>query len=78
MQIPCIPRFIVTALLLGLIGCGPRDYDECVLESMKGVNSDMAKKAIVKSCRDKFPERRPQDSDLPPEALRPKTAGHHL
>ena len=35
---------------------GPGNYDECVLESMKGVTSDMAATAIVYSCRNKFPE----------------------
>jgi hypothetical protein len=63
------------AALSTLTACGPRDYDECILQAMKGVNSDMAARAIVKSCRDKFPERKPQDSELPPEALRQLT-GH--
>lgn len=35
---------------------GPSNYDECVLNSMKGVTSDMAARLIAKSCRDKFPE----------------------
>ena len=60
---------LVAALLLTLTGCGPRDYDDCILQAMKGVNSDMAARSIAKSCQDKFPERRPQDSELPPEAL---------
>lgn len=32
----------------------PRSFDDCVLESMKGVSSDMAAKAIYQSCRKKF------------------------
>ncbi|RZB30376.1 MAG: hypothetical protein SRB1_02656 [Desulfobacteraceae bacterium Eth-SRB1] len=34
---------------------GPNDYDECILESMKGVTSDVAARLIRRSCRDKFP-----------------------
>ena len=31
-------------------------YDECILESLKGVSSDVAANAIIASCRSKFPE----------------------
>jgi hypothetical protein len=31
-------------------------YDECILESLKGVSSDIAANAIIASCRSKFPE----------------------
>lgn len=31
-------------------------YDECILESLKGVSSDVAANAIITSCRNKFPE----------------------
>jgi hypothetical protein len=34
---------------------GPSDYDECILESMKGVTSDDAASHIARSCRRKFP-----------------------
>lgn len=34
---------------------GPKDYDECILQSMKGVTSDVAARLIWKSCREKFP-----------------------
>ena len=36
---------------------GPTNYDECITESMKGVTSDLAAKAIIRSCRERFPER---------------------
>lgn len=42
---------------------GPSNYDECIAESMKGVTSDVAARAIIKSCRDRFPEKK---SQLPP------------
>ena len=31
-------------------------FDECILESLKGVSSDVAANAIIASCRSKFPE----------------------
>ena len=31
-------------------------YDECILESLKGVSSDVAANAIIASCRNTFPE----------------------
>ncbi len=34
-------------------------YDECILESLKGVSSDVAANAIIASCRNKFPETPP-------------------
>jgi hypothetical protein len=42
---------------------GPKNYDECITESMKGVTSDLAARAIIKSCRERFPEKKKQ---LPP------------
>ena len=33
---------------------GPKNYDECVLENMKGVSSDTAAHIINRVCRDKF------------------------
>lgn len=34
-------------------------YDECILESLKGVSSDVAASAIIESCRNTFPESTP-------------------
>ena len=36
---------------------GPSDYDECILDGMKGVTSDLAARAIIVSCRGKFPSK---------------------
>ena len=33
---------------------GPSNYDECIIDSMKGVMSDIAARAIKQSCRDKY------------------------
>lgn len=35
---------------------GPSNYDECITDSMKGVSSDVAARAIIESCRNLFPE----------------------
>lgn len=46
---------------------GASDYDECILESMKGVTSNLAAKLIRKSCKDKFPpkaKKKPRTSAL--------------
>jgi hypothetical protein len=36
---------------------GPSNYDECITESMKGVTSDLAARAIIGSCRERFPDK---------------------
>lgn len=34
----------------------PSNYDECIVDAMKGVSSDVAARAIIESCRNLFPE----------------------
>lgn len=34
----------------------PSTYDECITDSMKGVGSDVAARAIITSCRNQFPK----------------------
>ena len=34
---------------------GPDNYDDCIIEGMQGVTSDIAARAILVACRDKFP-----------------------
>jgi len=62
---------LMLVLLLGLSNLssayawppfGPKNFDDCVLNGMKGVTSDFAAKAVYKSCRDKFPNSAPQKS----------------
>jgi len=36
---------------------GASNFDDCVLDSMKGVTSDIAARSIYQSCRQKFPEK---------------------
>lgn len=42
----------------------PKSYDDCVLEYMKGTTSDLAAKAIHRSCRNKFPLPAPKQINL--------------
>ena len=39
---------------------GPSDYDECILEGIKGVTSDVAAQLIRQSCQKKFPRNPPK------------------
>lgn len=38
---------------------GPSTYEECILDSMKGMTSDTAANAIIDSCRSMFPGKKP-------------------
>lgn len=55
-------RLIFLLFMLGCFGTahagwfGPKNYDECILENMKGVTLKQAVWAIQNSCRAKFPE----------------------
>ena len=41
---------------------GPKDFDECILENMKGVNNDIAARLVANSCREKFKEKEVDNS----------------
>jgi len=64
-MMPRLPLSLV--FLVALLSAGPgravaaefTSYDECILESLKGVSSDVAANAIIASCRSKFPETAP-------------------
>ncbi len=49
---------------------GPENYDQCILESMKGVTSDLAAQTIAFSCRQEFPEEEKSRAPLTSEQLR--------
>ena len=51
---------LVLAVLMfpGVGQAVPSNYDECILESMKGVSSDIAAQAIISSCRNLYPEQK--------------------
>jgi hypothetical protein len=42
----------------------PKNFDECILENMKGVTSDIAANAIGKSCAAKYPKKTEQKCKL--------------
>jgi len=52
--IALMASLLVSPASAGLFG--PSNYDECVLNSMKGVTSDTAAGLIARSCRKKYPE----------------------
>ena len=57
-----LPLFLLVLLLAGPGRAEVSEftsYDECILESLKGVSSDVAANAIIASCRSKFPEAAP-------------------
>ncbi len=58
-------RQIIAVLALAVVSCPgmcladqfrPSTYDECITDTMKGVASDVAARAIISSCRNQFPE----------------------
>jgi nucleoid-associated protein YgaU len=49
----------------------PSNYDECIIDAMKGVSSDVAARAIIESCRNLFPA---SQSEAPPPAAEPAPA----
>jgi len=62
------PLIIITICLfcssLAIAGWfGPKTYEDCITESMKGVTSNVSARAIIKACREKFPI---QKKKLPP------------
>lgn len=57
---PTLASILLAAWLLPAMGHADvadfSSYDECILESLKGVSSDVAANAIIASCRSKLPE----------------------
>ena len=52
----------------------PSNYDECIIDAMKGVSSDVAARAIIESCRNLFPA---SHAETEPPAAVPAPAGAH-
>lgn len=44
---------------------GPSNYEECITDSMKGVQSDVAARAIIQACRKRFPQPEPPPAPAP-------------
>lgn len=47
----------------------PGGYDQCVQESMKGITSDRAAAIVVRACREKSPQSKSTETDLPADAF---------
>ena len=43
--------------------------EDCIIDGMKGVQSDLAARAVVGACREKYPAHASLDQSLPSEAL---------
>lgn len=56
--------FIMTVFL---IGCGPKNYDECILENAKGISDKDVMFQIEMACMNKFPEKSEASSCNPSE-----------
>ena len=52
-------RLAASILIVFLVGCdqitSPKNYDDCILNNMKGVDSDLGASQIRQSCRKKYP-----------------------
>ncbi|NLY15344.1 MAG: hypothetical protein GXZ05_03045 [Gammaproteobacteria bacterium] len=64
-------KLLFSVLIFSLFGCdqitSPKDYDDCILKNMRGVDSDLGAAQIRSSCRKKFPkesEYRNKERDL--------------
>ncbi len=69
-RLPVFLVFIVVQLFTGPARAEVSEftsYDDCILESLKGVSSDVAADAIIASCRSKFPASAPAAA-MPAEA----------
>jgi hypothetical protein len=50
-------KLLLLALLIFGLGCKqPTNYDECVLKNVKEDMNEMAVRAVIKSCANKFPD----------------------
>lgn len=48
---------------------GPKNFDDCILQNMKGVTSDDAADMIYESCLEKFSQKQPAEVEIPPWAI---------
>lgn len=47
-------RSLILLACLIASGCGPSNYDDCILENMKGVSDKIAAVSVKNACRNKF------------------------
>ena len=54
------PSLYLLIPALFLVSCDQQeDYDDCITDSMQGVSSDVAARAIIEACQNKFPTEPP-------------------
>lgn len=51
-------RKLMLPFALLVSGCGPSNYDDCILENMKGVSDRVAAFSIRNACKNKFTDER--------------------
>jgi hypothetical protein len=44
---------------------GPSNFDECILDRIKGTQSDLAARAIMRACRQQFPDKPAESTPIP-------------
>jgi hypothetical protein len=62
---------LLVVLSAWLAACGPRNYDQCVLENVNEGMDEVAVRAVLRACQNEFPKRgKPAEgADLPAESL---------
>jgi hypothetical protein len=70
-----VPLVLLSPALSHGDSSDPSNYDECILDALRGVSSDVAAQAIIDSCRRLYPEApqaaAPQAAPPPPPAPAP-------
>lgn len=49
-------RWVLALLIFVLLSsCGPQNYNDCILENLRGVSNDQVARQVARACRAKFP-----------------------
>jgi len=66
-------RIVILFVVIILSGCGPKDYDDCILKNMKDAKDETAAKMIANSCFEKYyksePVKKCQSRELLPSEI---------
>lgn len=54
-SLDAMTRLLLTLLLIAFVPLANADYSSCILENMKGIESDVAAEEIIRACRNKHP-----------------------
>jgi len=61
---PSLRRLAALLIVLPLTSCGPQNYNDCILENLRGVSNDQVARQVARACRSKFPMRGPNRDGL--------------